>query len=839
MPPNSATPRPHPLSRFRAGILAAVVIALLPTLELSARGPLIVPFTGAVEAPPSVIAGGGGIYDFRFQIYDAPSGGRLLHIEDQKVALRGGTFRTLIGQTTLLQPGVAGIADQLWIQISVDFGGDGFDAADIRKPRTYFGAHVQQQLAAAAPRSAPAAADVAPVQLPATGTMPGTTTAPAGTTSLSARPGMRAGQGRGPASGAPAEFMDLSPLTFRGGGAPGAQGPQGEQGLQGPQGEQGPPGPAGPQGPPGADGAAGEPGPQGPPGADRPPLPVPAAPTGLRVGRSATTSGASDPTEVGIRWNPDPAGAAVAWKIYTGVAPFDDSGRASVPSFTALRTEAGLPLAVGAGLRYVRVSAMNLDGVESPLSAELRLSAGEGLAWISRPGHSIPAASDATAAPAPVSGLLRAAALDLPPAAMLPADPALTVSDFQWSPGGARLAFLARGGDETTDALHVVEPPRPGGAPVAPVRIAAAARTFNWMPDGNGLVFTRETGTTDTLNIVSLHPEGDEARTHRSVAMAGRFVSILPSPSGDHIALVLHVSANSPPMLLLAPSSSPESARNLGQAYVLRYAWSPLEDELVWRSMPQLPPRGRAEAMIPLNSLRPGSEPVAIHPSAGTFCWSPDGTRIAVAMSAAPSDGKTESALVQILSRPGGESSTIFRAEKGVIVGLRWSPDGRWIAALTRAGGIVADRIDLIDPAGWSSRRLTTPGDWPVRIDDEFEWSPRSDSLAFLADRETRGVKELFVVTTAGEDARRVSATFPYAGSVARFEWSPDGGVLAYLAPRAGIGLTELFVAWPDGKREARRVGPEPPLMASHTRFAWNRAAAPNPLGGLLPSFDN
>ncbi len=108
------------------------------------------------------------------------------------------------------------------------------------------------------------------------------------------------------------------------------------------------------------------------------------------------------------------------------------------------------------------------------------------------------------------------------------------------------------------------------------------------------------------------------------------------------------------------------------------------------------------------------------------------------------------------------------------------SPDGRLVAWVARPSGFPGEHpraavwlapVDGSVPA----RRWTGGG-----ADTSPRWSPHGDRLAFLSDRAERGTAGLWVIDTAGGEARPLAVR---TRAVQDAAWSPDSSAVAFLAP--------------------------------------------------------
>ncbi|MCA8887566.1 MAG: PD40 domain-containing protein, partial [Parvularculaceae bacterium] len=129
----------------------------------------------------------------------------------------------------------------------------------------------------------------------------------------------------------------------------------------------------------------------------------------------------------------------------------------------------------------------------------------------------------------------------------------------------------------------------------------------------------------------------------------------------------------------------------------------------------------------------------------------------------------------------------------------KWSDDGTQVAYLEQtAPGGAADLEIRAGDAGSPARVLAGLAAQGRTIRN-FEWRPGSnDTLAFIAERDTDNVFELYVVR-AGGTTTKINQALPAAADVLDLAWSPDGAKLAYIADIDTDGVRQLYVANRDG----------------------------------------
>ena len=167
--------------------------------------------------------------------------------------------------------------------------------------------------------------------------------------------------------------------------------------------------------------------------------------------------------------------------------------------------------------------------------------------------------------------------------------------------------------------------------------------------------------------------------------------------------------------------------------------------------------------------------------------WSPDGQRIAFLSER----GDTKTVMV---ARGDGSDSVPITDLPGDEVG-NWSKDGQLVAfALREDEGGDERGIYLRNPDGVNEFRLTKSADFTPR------WSPTSDRIAFVSDRD--GHMDLYVmevVDGGGDNPIRLTRNASVEYDIA---WSPNGKQIAFVSDEHGN--PEIYSAAADGEGVTR-----------------------------------
>jgi len=217
------------------------------------------------------------------------------------------------------------------------------------------------------------------------------------------------------------------------------------------------------------------------------------------------------------------------------------------------------------------------------------------------------------------------------------------------------------------------------------------------------------------------------------------------------------------------------------------------------------------------------------------LAWSMDG-RLAF-LSDADSHGQMQ---LYVAEKPGRAKPRKIGEFRGYLEQPQWSPDGKSIALLEIEGisrvpgpteatapatGVIASTVTekrlAIVNAGTGAARTISPADMYVY---EFDWSPDSKNLAYLAapgDGDDNWYNaELYAIDAESGAVRQI---FKPAMQVANVRWSPDGKTIAFIAglmSDEGVTGGDIYAIPAEGGGRPRDLTPD--RKASPNWFRWS-----------------
>ena len=397
-----------------------------------------------------------------------------------------------------------------------------------------------------------------------------------------------------------------------------------------------------------------------------------------------------------------------------------------------------------------------------------------------------------------VHRLLFAALLSLPVTAMLAQAPhggSLTLEDLlavqpisesAVSLDGARIAFTRDG--------QIYSLPASGGWPVELTTGGGPKGAIAWSPDGKAVAFASRG------SVWTVPAQGGEPK---------RLTNAAPSAAGD----------------------PREAADRMPQ-------WSPKGGWLLFatgrrghNSLMTVKADGEAESFVA--DPREGDADEGV--------WSPDGTAIAYVLrtrehfsgeikiqAVDPSSGQAQGEPITVYTAPAD------RGGSWSVHGLKWTPDGKRLAAVLQTSGW--DNIWLLDARPGATPQPLTKGDWE---DGAPEFSPDGRSIVLLSNRSEDGgspeQRRVWVQPLDG-GAAHLLAPQQTPGTDAEPRWTPDGKQIVFRR-ESPLGPADIYSA-PAGGGEATPLthtlpGSYEGVLQVPERVAW-KSSGGLPVAAML-----
>lgn len=192
-----------------------------------------------------------------------------------------------------------------------------------------------------------------------------------------------------------------------------------------------------------------------------------------------------------------------------------------------------------------------------------------------------------------------------------------------------------------------------------------------------------------------------------------------------------------------------------------------------------------------------------VNASAPSF--SPDGKRVVFIT------GISGSPQVWTVSATGGWPDQITAFDDPVS-GVKWSPNGEWLAVQVAPGGGLNEQIHLVKPDGTASRVITEGGTTNNRIG---EWTPDSKSLLIESNRRTPMAMDIWIVDVASGEKRLVAEN----KGIADVEAVSSDGKYALVWRLANRGDDDYYRVALDGSGEVHLTPHTPPATFAGADF--------------------
>jgi Tol biopolymer transport system component len=337
---------------------------------------------------------------------------------------------------------------------------------------------------------------------------------------------------------------------------------------------------------------------------------------------------------------------------------------------------------------------------------------------------------------------------------------------FRWSPDDSKIAYMASQDTANVFELYVVNADGSGQIKVSGTMVSGGdvfPNNFFWSPDGSKIAYMASQDTANVFELYVVNADGSGL-----VKVSGT----ITNPDGD----------------------------------VDDISWSPDSSKIVYNVDGDID--GVYEIYV-VNSDGTGRSKVSGALVAGRFAinpkWSPDSSKIVYI---ADQDTNDVFELYVVNSDGSGlikVSGTMMDLESDVgLSNFTWSPDGSKIAYRADQDTNEVFELYVVNSDGTGRIKVSGTMDGDVDSDSKsFRWSSDGSKIVYLADQDTAGVLELYVVNSDGTGRIKVSGTMVLNGDVQNWSptwaWFPDDSKIAYTADQDTDGVDELYVVNSDG----------------------------------------
>ena len=362
------------------------------------------------------------------------------------------------------------------------------------------------------------------------------------------------------------------------------------------------------------------------------------------------------------------------------------------------------------------------------------------------------------------------------------------------------------------------------------IEIASKPQNGALSPDGKHLAFT----SNNSVWLVPLHSNvgeniaGEPVRltevqgasnfnNEMSWSADGQYIAVNSWQNDEDFVYIIPVKGGAQRKIKM-PSRE-------GGYYPYRLSLSPDGEELVFSGLePGVIPETRKFDVLNINVIpAEGGEPRKVSPGPGNLpSFSPDGNFIAYINNYEKKNPPEDVKQTRIDSElwivnPSGDSPVRLTIADGNLRGPIWSPDGKYIAALSRTelGGKEITIYEL-SPDATSAHEvkvITLPG---YGMGILAGWTP-SDEIGVFILSESKSA--IYTVSSAGGRSTQVT---PY-GAVAYSRWSPDGENITMEWGNENLDPPVQIAHVPaSGGNISKVPWPEIPLMSAWPRGGYN-----------------
>ncbi len=293
-------------------------------------------------------------------------------------------------------------------------------------------------------------------------------------------------------------------------------------------------------------------------------------------------------------------------------------------------------------------------------------------------------------------------------------------------------------------------------------------------------------GSNGSYAVYSSRPDGSGMKLRSTIPVYGSSGAL--TPDGAQVAFLAW--GKDIPSLIIAQLNAQTAPEQLRLAPTTNPVWSLDGKQLALltssgKSQGQLDQLSLVEVNAGQSRLRTISLEGIARPQA--VAWSPDGSKIALAMSTSKTYSKYWPYLYLLDLQKSTEHqpnlTQLTQSLDGGIFDLVWSPDGRQIAYLSHDEDYLTTTLHLVNADGSGNRALARPAFLNPRSmgQTHLTWSPDGRYLSMITYEEAAGLAMATHITLADTQNGK-TYVLPKSGDeqIAGTAWSPDGHWIAY-----------------------------------------------------------
>lgn len=345
------------------------------------------------------------------------------------------------------------------------------------------------------------------------------------------------------------------------------------------------------------------------------------------------------------------------------------------------------------------------------------------------------------------------------------------VGNMRWAPDSSRLVYNATQDDAAVLELYTVRPDGSGNVKVSGAMVAdgnVSQTQFFWAPDSSRLAYIADQDTNGVDELYTVFPDGTGNLKVSSALVAG----------GD-----VGVNTIGPTLLYWAPDSSRILYIADGDTDGIAEIYTALPD-------------------IAASGVKVSGAMVAGGEVDFRFEWAPDASSIAYV-----ADQDTDGVNELYLAAPDGSGD--MKVSGAMVAGgevstFAWSPTGAYLAYLADQDTDGVRELYVTDAAG-AAVKVSGPMVAGGQVMFDYAWSADGSLIAYRADQDTDETIELYTSTPDALENDKVSGPMVAGGGLgdrftfSTFVWAPNGGRIAYVADQQTDGVFELFVVETEG----------------------------------------